>query len=155
MTMICSAKARPSTQKHRKGIIYTAAKRSGANKRQVGSRKQGRAYGMGKYSVPYFLCAAWFYQYICLFSHTPFIKKMQDRSLPNLLPFFTIRKKQMHHKVRYSNKYFISAYFYGDTSEEERETASEIIYRNSLNTDSKVKDIKFFENAKTLEGVTL
>ena len=86
---------------------------------------------------------------------SPFIKKMQDRSLPNLLPFFTIRKKQMHHKVRYSNKYFISAYFYGATSEEERETASEIIYRNSLNTDSKVKEIKFFDDAKSLEGVSL
>lgn len=86
---------------------------------------------------------------------SPFIKKMQDRSLPNLLPFFTIRKKQMHHKIRYADKYSISAYFYGETSEEERATASEIIYRNSLNTDSKVKEIKFFDDAKSLEGVSL
>jgi len=86
---------------------------------------------------------------------SPFIKKMQDRSIPNLLPFFTIRKKQMHHMLRYSNKYSISAYFYGHTSDEEKETATEIIYRNSLNTDSYVKVIKFYEDAKSLEGVSL
>lgn len=92
----------------------------------------------------------------CLYGDvSPFIKKMQDRSLPNLLPFFTIRKKQMHHKIRYASKYSISAYFYGETSEEERETATEIIYRNSLNTDSKVKEVKFFEDEKALEGITL
>lgn len=86
---------------------------------------------------------------------SPFIKKMQDRSLPNLLPFFVIRKKEMHHKVRYSNKFFFSAIFYGDTSDEEKETAREIIYRNSLNTDSLVKEIQFFDDEKDLEGISL
>lgn len=86
---------------------------------------------------------------------SPFIKKMQDRALPNLLPFFTIREKQMHHTIRYANRYSISAFFYGQVSEEEKETALEIIYRNSLNSDSKVKEIRFFENAKDLEGVSL
>lgn len=86
---------------------------------------------------------------------SPFIKKMQDRSIPNLLPFFVIREKQMHHKIRYANRYTISAYFYGPASEEEKETATEIIRRNSLNTDSKVGEIQFYEDARELEGVCL
>ncbi len=86
---------------------------------------------------------------------SPFIKKMQDRSIPNLLPFFVIREKQMHHKIRYANRYTISAYFYGPASEEEKETATEIIRRNSLNTDSKVGEIQFYEDAGELEGVCL
>ena len=61
----------------------------------------------------------------------------------------------MHHTIRYANRYSISAFFYGQVSEEEKETALEVIYRNSLNSDSKVKEIRFFEDAKDLEGVSL
>ena len=86
---------------------------------------------------------------------SPFVKKMQDRALPYLLPFFTIRKKQMHHKIRYNNKILMSALFYGDVTDDEKDTASEIIYRNSLNNNSKIKDIRFFKDAKELEGVSL
>ena len=89
---------------------------------------------------------------------SPFVKKMQDRALPYLLPFFTIRKKEMHHKIRYKNKIQMSALFYGDTTDDEKNTASEIIYRNSLNNNSKIKEIRFFKDVKDvkeLEGISL
>ena len=49
----------------------------------------------------------------------------------------------------------MSALFYGDVTDDEKDTASEIIYRNSLNNNSKIKDIRFFKDAKELEGVSL
>ncbi len=59
---------------------------------------------------------------------------MQDRALPFALPFFLIKENEMHHKLRYSDAFEISALFYGENiTDEEKSTASELISRNALN----------------------
>ncbi len=87
---------------------------------------------------------------------SPFIKKMQDRALPFALPFFLIKENEMHHKLRYSDAFEISALFYGENiTDEEKSTARELINRNALNYGAKVKDILFFKDAKEIEGKAL
>ena len=83
---------------------------------------------------------------------SPFIKKLQDRALPFSLPFFKIKQNEMHHKLRYSGGFEMSALFYGENiTEEEKSTATELINRNALNYGAKVKDILFFKDAKEIE----
>lgn len=93
----------------------------------------------------------------CLYGTvSPFVKKMQDRGIPHLLPFFLIRNKEMHHKIRYDNTFTLSAYFYGqDLSDDEKATAREVIMRNSLNLNAKIKEIQFFTDAKQIEEKSL
>jgi multimeric flavodoxin WrbA len=62
------------------------------------------------------------------------IKKVIDRFLPTILPFFTKREGETHHKYRYQNRASIIAVGFLDESDEEQEkTFKELVYRNSLN----------------------
>ncbi|MDF2803085.1 MAG: hypothetical protein K0S61_2988 [Anaerocolumna sp.] len=66
--------------------------------------------------------------------YSPFIKNVLDRSISYVLPYFTIRKGEMHHKSRYLNQSKLSVYFYGeDITNEERITAQDLVTANALN----------------------
>ncbi|MCL2425135.1 MAG: flavodoxin family protein [Oscillospiraceae bacterium] len=77
---------------------------------------------------------------------SPFVKNVMDRVLPNLLPDFTVRNNEQHHKLRYDNAINLSAYFYGaDVTESERATALSLIPAIALNFGAQVIDVSFFK----------
>lgn len=87
---------------------------------------------------------------------SPFVKKMQDRGLPSLLPFFLIRNKEMHHKKRYGNRFALSALFYGkNITEDEKQTAKTLIERNALNYDAISTEVRFFSDEKEIGELSL
>ncbi|MHA2393137.1 MAG: flavodoxin family protein [Promethearchaeota archaeon] len=62
------------------------------------------------------------------------LKKVIDRFIPTILPFFTKRKGETHHKYRYKRRASIIAVGILDKPNEEKESIfKELIYRNSLN----------------------
>jgi len=62
------------------------------------------------------------------------LKKVMDRFIPNILPFFTKRSGETHHKYRYENRSSIIAVGVLDKPNEEKEfTFKELVSRNSLN----------------------
>ena len=65
-------------------------------------------------------------------TYAPFVRNVLDRSLPYIHPYFTKRGGEIHHKVRYPDKLRISVYFYGDCTEEEKETAVRTVKANVL-----------------------
>lgn len=77
--------------------------------------------------------------------YSPFIRNILDRSLPYLLPYFTNINGTMHHKPRYKgHKLSVSVYFYGENiSENERQTATELVKANAVNMYAEVKNITF------------
>lgn len=66
---------------------------------------------------------------------SPEIKNFLDRSISLSLPSFTYRGGTMHHYLRYSNRPVIRVFFYpaDDMTEEEKETAREIVKANGVN----------------------
>ncbi|MFX1529130.1 MAG: flavodoxin family protein [Promethearchaeota archaeon] len=62
------------------------------------------------------------------------LKKVLDRFIPVLLPYFTKRNGETHHKYRYKKRSSIIAVGVLDTPDEEKESVfKELVNRNSLN----------------------
>nr|MDE7017651.1 flavodoxin family protein [Lachnospiraceae bacterium] len=81
---------------------------------------------------------------------------VQDRAISYIHPDFVLRKGEMHHKRRYANKISLSAYFYGENlTDQEKETARNIIEANADNYDGCVKNIFFYQTSKELENIEL
>lgn len=83
------------------------------------------------------------------------IKNVLDRSISFSLPFFTARNHEMHHSVRYKKQFSLKAVFYpaGDITEEEKETAREIVKANEVNLNAKKSDAVFISGISELSGV--
>ena len=83
-----------------------------------------------------------------------FGKNVMDRSISYILPFFEMRNGEMHHKSRYTNTLKIKAVFYGeDITEEEKETARELVKANAINLNGTVQEVVFVENKEMLKGL--
>lgn len=66
--------------------------------------------------------------------YSAFVKNVMDRNIGYLLPFFTVRKSEMHHADRYPNRLKMTVIGYGeDITEEETETFKNLVAANALN----------------------
>lgn len=82
------------------------------------------------------------------------VKNVLDRSISYVLPFFEIRKGEMHHAARYGNQIKFSAVFYGeDITDIEKETAQNLVAANALNLNGKVGTVQFVMTAKEAREV--
>lgn len=80
-------------------------------------------------------------------SDSPFIRNVLNRSIPYILPYFTIKNGEMHHQARYQNQIAYSAYFYGeDMTPGEMETARRLVHANAMNLHADVTNISFHRN---------
>ncbi|MFX0048588.1 MAG: hypothetical protein ACFE8G_10530, partial [Candidatus Hermodarchaeota archaeon] len=69
------------------------------------------------------------------------LKKVMDRFIPDILPFFTKRSGETHHNYRYENRSSIIAVGALEKPNREKEsTFKELVYRNSLNMGAPVHE---------------
>ena len=86
-------------------------------------------------------------------SYSSPVKNVLDRSIAYVLPFFEIRNGEMHHGERYHNDLTISALFYGDMSEEEKQTAENLVKANAVNLNAALGRVHFVEGAENAREV--
>ena len=95
----------------------------------------------------------------CVFgSLSPYVKNVLDRGISYVHPNFVIRHGEMHHRMRYDNHLTIHAYLYGEgglPSERERKTAEGILEANAKNLRARVDTLRFFADAREVEGIAL
>lgn len=85
---------------------------------------------------------------------SPEIKRVLDRTIPYISPFFRIVNNEMHHKMRYNKKLDIYVYFYGDNiTKEEKQTSKKLITANAINFGADVKVLKFYNDCKDIGDV--
>lgn len=66
--------------------------------------------------------------------YSAFVKNVMDRNIGYLLPFFKVRKNEMHHADRYPNRLKMTVIGYGeDITDEETETFKSLVAANALN----------------------
>lgn len=79
--------------------------------------------------------------------YSPFVKNVLDRSIGYILPYFTIRNKEMHHKLRYKKQLKITAIVYGeDITEKEKKTMESIMVANAINFKTQDRIVLFCNN---------
>lgn len=82
----------------------------------------------------------------CYGGYSPFVKRVLERLLPYLLPFFTIRNNETHHKLRYQHLFQLTVYFYGEKIDgEERQVAEALVSANATNFQQE-HSVSFFES---------
>ncbi len=92
----------------------------------------------------------------CYGGFSPFVKNVLDRSISYIHPYFIIRNGEMHHRRRYKNIIHMQVWFYGkNITEKEKLTAQKLIKANSINLDSKVNSVSFFNSILEMEGQLL
>ncbi|MFX1574469.1 MAG: flavodoxin family protein [Promethearchaeota archaeon] len=78
------------------------------------------------------------------------LKKVLDRFIPTILPFFTKRNEEIHHKYRYEKRGSIIAVGVLDIPNEEKEAIfKELVYRNSHNMGAPVHEPIIYTNDKS------
>lgn len=73
------------------------------------------------------------------------IKRIIDRVIPGVLPFFIKRNNELHHTQRYENSPKIKAIFYNgdEMSEAEREQAKKLLAAVALNFNAESQEVVF------------
>ena len=89
---------------------------------------------------------------LCYGGYSPGVKAVLDRAIGVSLPFFTWRGGQTHHIGRYPQRKLLRVLFYGDSTESERQTATELAERNRLNLGYKTAETLFFQSPAQIRG---
>jgi multimeric flavodoxin WrbA len=77
------------------------------------------------------------------------LKKVIDRFIPTILPFFAKREGETHHKYRYKNRASIIAIgFLNKSNREQESTFKELVYRNSLNMGAPIHEAIIYSKAQ-------
>ena len=76
------------------------------------------------------------------------IKRVLERCIGYVLPHFTIREGSIHHMSRYKNKIFLTAYFYGDITDNDKECLYDLVKANSINLNCNDFDVKYIEGVE-------
>lgn len=79
------------------------------------------------------------------------LKRVLERCIGYVLPYFTIRNNEIHHESRYDNKIKLCTYFYGDISDEDKKCIDKLVRANSINLNAKDHYIYYLKNLKEIE----
>lgn len=81
------------------------------------------------------------------------IKGVVDRLIACNLPFFKKINGELHHKPRFNNSFSLQVVFYGDCTDEEKQTAQEYVSNVALNLNNAKFTTDFVESAQEVGGV--
>ena len=78
-------------------------------------------------------------------------KKILERCLSYVAPFFTIRNNEIHHKSRIEKQIDFKTIFYGNIDLEEKEIAKRLVTANMYNLNSKNPSIIFLDKIEDIK----
>ena len=78
-------------------------------------------------------------------------KKVFERCIGYVLPYFTIRNNEIHHESRYDEKIKLSTYFYGNISDEDKKCLEELVKANYINLNAKEYRVTCVQKLKEIE----
>lgn len=73
------------------------------------------------------------------------IKKVLERIIGYILPYFTIREGKIHHKSRYDERIKLTAYFYGDIDDKDKICLNNLVKANAINFNASTYEVKYLE----------
>lgn len=77
------------------------------------------------------------------------VKRVFERCIGYVLPYFTIRDKHIHHASRYKKRIKLTTYFYGDINDDDIACLNNLVKANSINMNAKSYEVKVIDNVYT------
>lgn len=87
-------------------------------------------------------------RYGCYGSET---KRVLERCIGYVLPYFTIRNNEVHHESRYSKMLKFTTYFYGDITEEDKKAIEILVKANAINLNARDYEINYIRDIKEIK----
>jgi len=81
------------------------------------------------------------------------VKRVLERCLGYVLPYFNIRNKEIHHQSRYKKKLKLITYFYGEFTSNDKKCIKDLVRANAINLNISKYKIYFLNNVKELINV--
>ena len=78
------------------------------------------------------------------------VKKILERCIGYVLPYFEIRNNEIHHKSRYNKKLKLSTYFYGNISNKDKECLEKLVKANAINLNAYDYSITYIKNIEEI-----
>lgn len=79
------------------------------------------------------------------------VKRVFERCIGYVLPYFELRNNEIHHKSRYDKKIKLSTYFYGNITNEDKKCVDKLVKSNSINLNAYDYSINYVDNLKEIE----
>ena len=79
------------------------------------------------------------------------VKRVFERCIGYVLPYFEIRNDEIHHKSRYDKEMKLSTYFYGNITNEDKKCVDKLVKANSINLNAYDYNINYVNNLKEIE----
>ncbi len=81
------------------------------------------------------------------------VKKVLERCIGYVLPYFTIRDNMIHHKLRYNKQLSLKVYVYGNINKEEIMSFNALTRAVSINIGTTKYKAYFINNIKEIDNV--
>ena len=81
------------------------------------------------------------------------LKQVIERIIGYVLPYFTIRNDEIHHKSRYDNRIKLTVYAYGNINEDDKEVLENLVRANAVNFNAREFKVNFIENIEETKNV--
>ena len=81
------------------------------------------------------------------------VKKVLERCIGYMLPYFTIREGKIHHQSRFDNKLLLSIYVYGILDKDDKKSFEELVKANAINFNSEEYKIKYFDDKEEIKCI--
>lgn len=78
------------------------------------------------------------------------VKRVLERCIGYVLPYFTIRNNEIHHKSRYDKKLKLCTYLYGNINSEDRKCIDNLVKANSINLNAEDYEVIYVDNLKEI-----
>lgn len=79
------------------------------------------------------------------------VKRVLERCIGYVLPYFTIRNNEIHHQDRYDKKLKLTTYFCGDIDDKDKECIEKLVKANSINLNTNEYEINYISDLKEIE----
>lgn len=84
-------------------------------------------------------------------SYSSKVKRILERCISYVEPFFTLRENEIHHRMRDEKKLKFKIFFYGDNfSDEYKDTAIKLIKANQKNLNTEEPNVYFINNLEEI-----
>ena len=80
------------------------------------------------------------------------IKRVLERCIGYILPYFCIRDNMVHHKERYNSKITFNSIFYGDIDEGDKKCLDSLVKATSINLNALCYKVSFYKNIKEIKN---
>lgn len=86
--------------------------------------------------------------------YSALVKRVLERCIGYVLPYFTIKNNEIHHESRYDKGLKFSVYFYGDIDDSDKEILNYLVKANSINLNTKEYKVTYLNNIKEIDICT-